>query len=362
MGFLYGDVEVTNLAVCWNSSTLVSTLYSENLTSYAQSAGNGWDLMNVSSMLPLKGHGQLALIHTSASETTRGKSFNYSAFTKVGGNTDIPHNWLTWFIGFAEGDGAILINSNTKQLQFVLTQKEGAILEQVRDTFGFGVVKYFEPGTAGNKNGFYRWIVQDLNNIWLLAHLFNGNLVSSHRINQLGLWIDVLNKSARFVSVPLTLIKDTVAITLQDAWLSGFTDAEGCFNVSVIKNSRYTLGYVVRLRFILDQKNEVLLNVVQALFGFGKVTERASSAENFRYTVHGFLNMEILRSYFALFPLLTKKSASLAQWNKIHTMVTAKQHLTQPGLDEVRRLSKLINLNNSQTNSTGASLARKTKI
>jgi hypothetical protein len=92
MGFLYGDVEVTNLAVCWNSSTLVSTLYSENLTSYAQSAGNGWDLMNVSSMLPLKGHGQLALIHTSASETTRGKSFNYSAFTKVGGNTDIPHN------------------------------------------------------------------------------------------------------------------------------------------------------------------------------------------------------------------------------------------------------------------------------
>jgi len=73
MGSLYYEIWVTNLAVCWNSSTLVSTLYSENLTSFAQSAGNGWLLTSIT------------LVHTSASETTSGKSFNYDAFVKAGG-------------------------------------------------------------------------------------------------------------------------------------------------------------------------------------------------------------------------------------------------------------------------------------
>lgn len=354
MASFYGNVEVTYSAVCWNSSTLVSTLYSKNLTSYAQSAGNGWNLTSVWAIAP---------VHTSASETTRGKSFNYDAFTKVSGNSEIPHNWLTWFIGFAEGDGAILTDVSNNRPRFVLTQKEGAILEQIRNVFGFGTVKYFKPKTSGNKNGFYRWIVEDLNNVLILANLFNGNLVSNHRINQLGGWIKLFNKSARFISTPITHNTDAVTITLQDAWLSGFTDAEGCFSAGVTKNLRYSLGFVVRMRFILDQKNEVLLNAVQTLFGLGKVTERKDNVENYRYTITGFINMIAVRNYFAQFPLLTKKSLSLAQWNKIHDLVTAKEHLIESGMNEVRRLTKLINLNNSETHSIGASLVvRQTRL
>jgi hypothetical protein len=82
---LYGDVEVKYPAVCWNSSTLVSTLYSENFTSYAQSAGNGWDLTSDYLL-------SQALVHTSASETIRGKSFDFYAFTNAGGNINISHN------------------------------------------------------------------------------------------------------------------------------------------------------------------------------------------------------------------------------------------------------------------------------
>jgi len=357
MGFPYCEVWVINLAVCWNSSTLVSTLYSENLTSYAQSAGNGWELTSVEmfiSSIPLMG---LALVHTSASETTREKSFNYDAFNKVVGNSNISADWFTWFIGFAEGDGAILTDAKNKRVRFVLTQKEGAILYQIQAKFGFGTVKYFASGTSGNKNGFYRWIVEDYDNIWLLANLFNGNLVGFHRIDQLDSWIKLLNNSTRFTNTPLTLITTPVTITLRDAWLSGFTDAEGCFNATVTNNTRYALGVVVRMRFILDQKNEVLLKTVRDLFGFGKVTERATNVNNFRYTIHGFTNMAVVRDYFVLHPLLTKKSMSLAQWCKVHDMITSKEHLTKSGMKEVQRLTKLINLNNSETNATGASLA-----
>lgn len=40
MAPLYCEVEVTYLAICWNSSTLLGTLYSKNSSSYTQSAGN----------------------------------------------------------------------------------------------------------------------------------------------------------------------------------------------------------------------------------------------------------------------------------------------------------------------------------
>ncbi len=60
-------------------------------------------------------------------------------------------------------------------------------------------------------------------------------------------------------------------ITLNDSWLSGFTDAEGCFNTTVLANTRYTLGYVIKMQFVLDQNDENILKTIQDIFGFGIV-------------------------------------------------------------------------------------------
>jgi hypothetical protein len=101
-----------------------------------------------------------------------------------------------------------------------------------------------------------------------------------------------------------------VTITLQDAWLSGFTDAEGCFNVSVTRNARYALGNVVKMRYILDQKDSTILLTIQNLFGFGKVTLRTKTDGVYRYTATGFKSMNDVISYFKAFPLYTKKAQS----------------------------------------------------
>lgn len=54
----------------------------------------------------------------------------------------------------------------------------------------------------------------------------------------LSLWVQALNN--RLGVDTIILINQAVSVTLQDAWLSGFTDAEGCFNVSITSNARYT--------------------------------------------------------------------------------------------------------------------------
>ena len=37
--------------------------------------------------------------------------------------------------------------------------------------------------------------------------------------------------------------------------MSGLTDAEGCFNVTLYKRKQMRLGYQVKMRFMIDQKD-----------------------------------------------------------------------------------------------------------
>lgn len=348
-------------AICWNGLVLYGTLNSKTTYSYTKSAGN-LSLCYINSSIQ------------SASETTRRTSFNFLAFHKYynilfGARRGVPlksaqhisDNWLAWFIGFVEGGGAIQTFGGVPltRVRFVLTQKESGILYHIHNTLAIGNVKHFPQGTSGNKNDFYRLIVDDPSQILLLAFLFNGNLAIKHRIQQLSLWVNVLNKKFEATGVPpaenkIIFIDKAVNITLQDAWLSGFTDAEGCFNVSITSNTRYALGHVIKMRFLLDQKDEVILNTIKDLFGFGIVTLRSETKDVYRYTATGFQNMNEIILYFNKFNLLTKKDISYKKWLSIHNIIINKNHLTEEELSQVREIKEQINLNNSLTNKTGS--------
>jgi len=324
---------------------LFDTLNSKNSISYTKSAGN-LSLYSFNSKIQ------------SASETTRETSFSFLSFHRYynilfgKGAEYIPNNWLTWFIGYVEGDGAIQTFANGTRVRFVITQKESNILYYIHRKLGIGTIRHFPQGRSGNKNDFYRLIVDNPSHILLLAFLFNGNLALTHRIKQLSLWVKVLNK--RFGENTIVLINKAVSVTLKDAWLSGFTDAEGCFNISITPNARYILTHVIKMRFILDQKDEVILNTIRDLFGFGKVSLRSKTDGVYRYTATGFKCMNDVLSYFKLFPLLTKKALSYNKCLVIYDIISNKLHLTEDGLAKVRVLQKEININNSMTGKTGS--------
>lgn len=335
------EVEVINPAVCWNDYILISTFGCKNLISTIQSAGNRYYSM------------------TSSSETVRGTSYqqNFSSFITLRSEIDytspIENTWLSWFVGFTEGDGAILTSKG--RLRFVLTQKEGAILYHIQTMLGFGYVREF---TTGNTI-FYRFIVEDFKGIFLLAVLFNGNLAIPHRISQLERWIQNINEKLSKLTHPLNGITNITLITslfipsLNDAWLSGFTDAEGTFNVSIVKRDNTVTGYRVSLRFILDQKFAIsLLTHIQTLFGYGSVIQRSENM--YRYYCNTFIGLSPICSYFSSYPLKTKKATSLLNWLKVYSMVTNGEHLTHEGLQMVRNTKRTINSNNMVTKKTGS--------
>ncbi|KAI9309732.1 homing endonuclease, partial [Dichotomocladium elegans] len=304
MALPQGDLRVINLAVCWNSILLLSTFNSENLNKYTQSAGNRCSSNDASS-----------------SETTRETTyFNFSTFrtlyAKLNFTNQITDNWLTWFIGFAEGDGAILTSKGRPQ--FVLTQKEKVVLDHIQSTLGFGVVKKFKSGSTV----FHRYIVSDFTGVLLLCVLFNGNLCLKHRILQLNRWITDINvklssptSNIYGLSSLLILIDTPILPTLNDAWLSGFTDAEGTFNVNIYARSNTKSGFRVQLRFILDQKNsKEFLYHIKDLFGFGTVILRGKTNEVYRYYCDSFIGLQNICNYFYNFPLKTIKATSFINW------------------------------------------------
>jgi hypothetical protein len=190
-------------------------------------------------------------------------------------------------------------------MDFVLTQSEKLVLDHIAEVLQFGYVVAFPQNKRSN--AFHRYFVKDKQSLLMLAHLFNGNLALTHRINQLSKWFKIIPELTNyFIGTP-------VNITLRDAWLSGFTDAEGTFNVLITKDSDYRTGYAVKTRFILDQNDEAILNKIKTLFNFGTVRLRKETNSTYRYESSGFNNMLIVSKYFNKYTLRTKKSLAFSK-------------------------------------------------
>ena len=79
----------------------------------------------------------------------------------------------------------------------------------------------------------------------------------------------------------------------------------------------------------------------------------------YRYHNNTFKGLLPVRDYFLAYPLKFKKAESFKHWLEIFTMVLNKEHLKKEGLDKIRAMAKIINLNNSLNGKTGSSATLK---
>ena len=356
VGLLFCEEWVINSTVGWKDFMLLNTFYSSDVINMVQSAGN------FSSMYFL-------LLVKGSSETIRGGSFDLfrKAYEKFyNKNFEGSEDWLFWLVGFIEGDGAIL--ENKSRCRLVITQKDPKSLQIIENKLGFGRVKHFDK--------YSRFIIEDNKNVLLIYLLLNGNLVFKHRIDQLKKWNVCLNESIRLdlenfnlTSVP-ELFTIPIMPTLNDGWLSGFTDAEGCFSITVKKKRK---NHYVEARFILDQKcrsdlDIAILYQISTLFINIKDTEvnksvklRSKTDNVYRITVQAAqrsndikkLNSTLIINYFTRFRLITSKHNSFLIWSDCLNRILGKQPLSYDNVLIVRQLAKKINKFTIENSSTG---------
>ena len=106
--------------------------------------------------------------------------------------------------------------------------------------------------------------------------------------------------------------------------LAGFTDAEGCFTLFLLSNSK---GY--RLRFIISQKwevNKVILQHISTIFRVGNVSPH-SVGDNWEYIVNGIKNTSNIIPYFDTPLLYTNKKQSYNLWKELRILLINGAHL-----------------------------------
>lgn len=135
------------------------------------------------------------------------------------------------------------------------------------------------------------------------------------------------------------LLSKNVVPSMKDNWLAGFTDAEGCFTCSLLKNSS-----AYRFRYLVAQKgieNKGILEILQSFFG-GKVTSM-HVPDMYQLTVNGCKNAEKVMHYFDTYSLRTKKKESFSIWKSVHDDLLNKKHLQKDSREIL--MKKVITIN-----------------
>ena len=236
-------------------------------------------------------------------------------------------NFIFWLIGFTEGDGCFGIEKNGI-ISFGISQSERdlQILLYIQKTLGFGHV------TPKNKNKVAKYRVRNQNDLLKIIDIFNGNLYTNKRRLQFQIWLTAFNKK---YNENIAYLNYQLKPTLLNAWLSGFTDAEGCFSVSLLfpKKEKNPQIYV---RYMLAQETE------EALMEEFAVLLKGQKYDGRRLTVN-LGNLEHVIAYFIKYKLKTKKAKDFSLWLEVYHLAVAKKHLTPEGVEEIQFLKNQIN-------------------
>ena len=154
--------------------------------------------------------------------------------------------------------------------------------------------------------------------------------------------------NAKFYSSP---IKENNNPGLDPWFITGITDAEGCFLISVLKDSEYKLGWQCRVKFkiTLHSKDFPLLLEIQQFFGgVGSIQNNPNGTRDYIVTNLKEITTVIL-PHFLKYSLLTQKAADFLLFKMATELILAKTHLTLEGLHKIVAIKAKINTGLSQS-------------
>ena len=135
---------------------------------------------------------------------------------------------------------------------------------------------------------------------------------------------------------------------LNPDYITGFVDGEGCFSVSIFKDSRRLNGWQVKPIFSisLHKKDINLLEAIQRTFDVGKIYKHG--ADSMQYRVSSLSNLRVIIEHFDKYPLITKKQADYLLFKEAVNLIRDKKHLSLTGLFKLVGIKATINFGLSE--------------
>ena len=134
---------------------------------------------------------------------------------------------------------------------------------------------------------------------------------------------------------------------LNPYFITGFSDAESSFSVTIYKNKKLTTGYRVRPFFVigLNERDSLLLTQIQEFFGKIGTMRKDKTANAVKYSVDNIKDLTtVIIPHFKKYPLITQKAADFKLFEQIVELMNKGAHRTFEGLQQIINIKASLNL------------------
>lgn len=141
-----------------------------------------------------------------------------------------------------------------------------------------------------------------------------------------------ISMANRFYSAGVTIDNHQPNNDLNMRVISGFVDGEGCFSLTISKDSSLKIGWRIKLIFKISShiRDREFLELIKNYFKVGNITKEG--LQSVQYRVSSIVDLERIITYLDKYKLITQKYADYELFKKAHILMKNKEHLTESGL------------------------------
>jgi hypothetical protein len=143
-------------------------------------------------------------------------------------------------------------------------------------------------------------------------------------------------------SQSITELKGNTKFSINPWWITGFSDAESSFYISIGKNNNVKLGWAVKAIFEINlhlKDKKILENIKNYFGGVGNILTKENSV---CYRISN-KELSVLIEHFNNYPLITKKRADFELLKRVVDLIKNKEHLTILGLNTIISIKASMN-------------------
>lgn len=263
---------------------------------------------------------------TKATASTENTYNKYTSLSKLSEhirkvNKDLNQDELGYFLaGLIEGDGWFGKN----ELQIVFAESDISLAYYIKKQIGYGNVYKIKNKKA------VRYICKNKTGLSIILSLINGKFVSNSKFDQ-------LIKHNYAENFNLNILPPSYTLSLDNYWLAGFTQADGCFHISVVKSKTHKTGYSVRLEYSLKQNDDIPLKLLYNNLKMGNISQDSSGIWCYKST--GFKTAFHIINYFENYRLFGGKYVDYLKFRKVYIMITEGKHLENEGIKKIKSIA-----------------------
>jgi len=135
------------------------------------------------------------------------------------------------------------------------------------------------------------------------------------------------------------------SLYINKAWLlTGFSDGEANFYLSILKNDKYNIGFSVQLFFgiSLHKKDKAILELFQSFWGVGIIRDNPGFVS---FKVTNSEDLKVVIDHFDNYPLITQKYEDYQLFKRAFHILKSKEHLSLEGLKKLVMIKASMNRN-----------------